>query len=264
MSAEIQPRDDRSRPVSPVRILVSVLSTLLFIAILLFATAFVLTPAGQTVLEGLKSLFAADSIQLWWYVTRAAGILAFLLLWFSTVLGLAVKSKFLDRMLDRMFTYDFHEFISLLSIGFLLLHVIVLMLDRYLPYSLGQVLIPFLSPYRPLWVGIGVISAYIIFLVTVTFYLRKKIGQKAYRLIHVVSLLGYLGATLHGIYAGTDAVLPAMKMLYDFTGLVVLFFTVYWLALAIFRKVEAPAVQPLAKAALPKTSTSSRHRYGVR
>jgi predicted ferric reductase len=261
MSTETRAGSDRPQPIPTLRIIVSILSTLLFIAVLLVATAFVLTPAGQTFVGSLKQLFAADSIQLWWYVTRAAGIVAYLLLWFSTVLGLAVKSKFLDRMLDRMFTYDFHEFISLLSIGFILLHVIVLLLDRYLPYSLGQVLIPFLSPYRPLWVGIGVIAFYVTLLVTVTFYLRTKIGQKAFRLIHVLSLVGYLGVTLHGLYAGTDAVLPAMKLLYDGTGLVVLFFTVYWLALAAFRKTEVPAKPP---ANLPIPKTSSRHRYGVR
>jgi len=261
MSAETRAGSDRSRSITPLRLIVSILSTLLFVAGLLFATAFVLTPAGQTFVGNLKQLFAADSIQLWWYVTRAAGIVAYLLLWFSTVLGLAVKSKFLDRMLDRMFTYDFHEFISLLSIGFVLLHVVVLMLDRYLPYSLGQVLIPFLSPYRPLWVGIGVVAFYVTLLVTVTFYLRTKIGQKAFRLIHILSLLGYLGVTLHGLYAGTDAVLPAMKLLYDGTGLAVLFFTAYWLALAAFRKTE---VQAKPRANLPILKTSGRHRYGVR
>jgi predicted ferric reductase len=257
MSVETRAQSNRRPSPSPRRVLISVLSTLFVIVGLLIATAFVLTPAGQTFVAGLKQLFAADSIQLWWYVTRAAGIVAFLLLWFSTVLGLSVTSKSLERLLDRMFTYDFHEFISLLSLGFVLLHVAVLMLDRYLPYNLGQVLVPFLSPYRPVWVGIGVIAFYLILLVTVTFYLRQKIGQKAFRAIHVLSLVGYLGVTLHGLYAGTDAVLPAMKLLYEGTGLVVLFLTVYWLVMAAFRKAE---LQRSTQAAKP----THRSRYGVR
>ena len=215
-----------------------------------------MTPVGQPLIQGLKWLLAADSIQVWWYVTRAAGIVAYLLLWFSMVLGLAVTSKYLDLLLDRMFTYDFHQFISLLSIGFVMLHILVLTIDFYLPYSVAQVLIPFLSPYRPLWVGIGVIGFYITLLVTITFYLRKRIGMRAFRVIHVLSLVGYLGVTLHGLYAGTDSALPVMQLVYKASGLVVLFLTVYWLALLALRKLEArqqaaaPVVRPKGRAGM--------------
>ncbi len=259
MSIERQASSNKSnQPASLARTAVSVLSTLLVIGFVLIAAVFAMTPSGQSLGGYLNQLFAADSIQLWWYVTRAAGIVAFLLLWFSTVLGLAVTSKNLDRLLDRMFTYDFHQFISLLSIAFMLLHVIVLMLDRYLPYSLWQVLIPFLSPYRPLWVGIGVLSFYVILTVTITFYMRSRIGMKSFRVIHYVSLAGYLGATLHGLYAGTDGVLPMMKLLYDGTGLVVVFMTVYWVVLALAKKAEAGKRVPAAPAPQPKTGIGIR------
>jgi len=188
------------------------------------------TAVGQNALGGLRTLFAADSTQIWWYVTRSAGIIAYLLLWFSTVWGLAVPSKLLTPVLEQTFTIDFHEFTSLLSIGFTLLHVFVLTIDRFLPYTPLQILVPFLSPYRPFWVGIGVLSFYITLLVTITFYLRSKIGVKTFRSIHVLSLLGYLGVTLHGLYAGTDAPLAAMQLLYKGTALTVIFLTVYWLA----------------------------------
>jgi len=141
-------------------------------------------------------------------------------------------------MLDRLFTYDFHEFISLLAVGFTLVHVIVLMLDNYMPYSIAQILVPFISPYRPFWVGVGVIAFYVILLVTITFYLRNRIGTRAFRAIHVVSLLGYIGVTLHGYFSGTDTALPSMKILYDVSGLAVLFLTVYWLVLLGLRNAE--------------------------
>ena len=197
------------------------------------------TGAGQSALSGLSQLFATDSTQIWWYVTRSAGIIAYLLLWFSTVWGLAVPSKVLTQVLDQTFTVDFHEFTSLLAIGFTLLHVFVLTIDRFLPYTPLQILVPFLSPYRPFWVGMGVIAFYITLLVTITFYLRKKIGMKAFRSIHVLSLLGYLGVTFHGLYAGTDAPLLAMQLLYKGTALVVIFLTTYWLVQKYLQNREA-------------------------
>jgi len=197
------------------------------------------TAIGQSAFAGLRQLFAADSTQIWWYVTRSAGIIAYLLLWFSMVWGLAVPSKLLNPVLGATFTVDFHEFISLLSIGFTLLHVFVLTIDRYLPYTPLQILVPFLSPYRPFWVGMGVIAFYITLLVTITFYLRSKIGMKAFRSIHLLSLLGYLGVTLHGIYAGTDSPLLSMQLLYKGSGLTVIFLTLYWLVLKYMERREA-------------------------
>jgi predicted ferric reductase len=217
------------------------LSITLVLAAGLAATLILLpqTAAGQSALSGLKQLFVADSTQIWWYVTRSSGIIAYLLLWLSMVWGLVVPSKLLNPVIGPTFTIDFHEFISLLSIGFTLVHVFVLTIDRYLPYSLLQILVPFLSPYRPFWVGMGVIAFYITLLVTVTFYLRSKIGMKTFRSIHVLSLLGYLGVTLHGVFAGTDSPLVAMQLLYNGTALVVIFLTVYWLAQKYIQNREA-------------------------
>jgi predicted ferric reductase len=175
------------------------------------------------------------------------------------VLGLAVSSKYLDRLLDRLFTYDFHQFISLLSIAFVLLHVAVLLFDRYLPYTLWQILVPFISPYRSLWVGVGVIGFYLTLLVTITFYIRNWIGNRAFRLIHVLSLLGYLGATLHGIYAGTDSPLASMQLLYKGTGLVVIFLTIFWLVLVALRKLETRRLVVMAS-----RLNHQRHRIPAR
>jgi sulfoxide reductase heme-binding subunit YedZ len=174
-------------------------------------------------------LFAWSSVQSMWYITRSAGLVAYLLLWLSTAWGLAVSSKIFDPLLHRAVTYDFHQFLSLLAIGFLFLHVLVLMVDRYMPYSLAQILFPFLSPYRPFWVGIGVIGFYLTLLVTVTFYLRKHIGVKAFQSIHVLSLVAFFGAALHGIFAGTDSALLVTRWMYAGTLLVVVFLLSHWM-----------------------------------
>jgi predicted ferric reductase len=241
-------------------VVVSILLTFFVIGVILIGAIVAMTPAGQSLGGYLRFLLALDSVQLWWYVTRASGIIAYLLLWFSTILGLAVTSKYLDGMLDRLFTYDFHEFISLLSVGFTLVHVGVLMLDLYLPYSLAQILVPFISPYRPFWVGVGVISFYVILLVTITFYLRNKIGRRAFRAIHVLSLLGYIGVTLHGYFSGTDTALPSMQILYEISGLAVLFLTVYWLVLLGIRNGERrrQAAAVLAASASQKRQIPAR------
>jgi methionine sulfoxide reductase heme-binding subunit len=229
-----------------------IVSAALAAGLLAALTLLLVSPIGTTLRSGLRWLFAADSTQLWWYVTRSAGVIAYLLLWFSTAWGLAIPTKILTPSLSQEFTFDFHEFISLLTIGFVTLHIGVLLFDRYLPYTLWQVLIPFLSSYRPIWVGLGVISFYLILLVTITFYLRNRIGMKSFRSIHWLSFVAYLGVTLHGLYAGTDAPLAAMQLLYRGTALVIVFLTVYWLVMKLQKK-SAPGKPPSTPAKQQQT-----------
>ena len=206
------------------------------VSVLVTGAIVLASPIGSAVHSVANWLFALESTQTTWFITRSAGMIAYLLLWLSTIWGLAISSKIIDRLLQRSFTFDFHQVSSLLALGFLGLHVFILMADQYLPYTFTQILVPFLSPYRPFWVGIGVLAFYISILVTATFYLRQKIGMKTFRLIHYTSLIGYLGATFHGIFAGTDSSLPAAMLMYVATFLVVVFLVAYWLLMIWFSK----------------------------
>jgi methionine sulfoxide reductase heme-binding subunit len=192
----------------------------------------------MSLINTLSNLFAIDSLQFWWYLTRAAGLMGYFLLWLSTAWGLVVSSKILDPILERAYAYDFHEYLSWLGLAFVATHVVVLMADKYMPYNIWQVMIPFLSPYRPFWVGIGVITFYLSVLVTAAFYLKKKIGTETFRKIHYLSLVAYLGGTLHGLFAGTDSVLPIANILYKGTFLITLFLVMYWIVLLYFKKRE--------------------------
>jgi len=214
-----------ARPDIPYGRLVIALAALALLA----AAGLLAAPFSNGLRALLAQLLALDTTRATWYVTRSAGMIAYLLLWLSTAWGLALPTKLLDGRLGRAFTFDFHQFISLLSLGFLGLHIVVLAGDQFMPYSLAQLLVPFLSPYRPVWVGLGSLAFYLALLVTVTFYLRRRIGQGLFRLIHLSSLLAYLGATLHGLMAGTDSALPAAQLMYLASFLIVVFLTQYGL-----------------------------------
>ncbi len=187
----------------------------------------------------LTWLLAPANISLTWVITRTAGLVAYLLLWLSTVWGLAVSSRILEGRLHGAYTYDFHQFISLLAIGFLLLHLVMLLFDSYAPFSVAQLLVPLLSSYRPLWVAVGILAFYLVLLVTVTFYLRDRIGQAAFRTIHMLSLLAFVGAALHGMFAGTDTPLAIVKWMYAGSFLSVVFLTTYWMVLLGQKKLQA-------------------------
>ena len=204
------------------------------------------------VVQGSSWLLALPEGKATWYITRSAGLVAYLLLWFATAWGLAVPSRILNGVLHGSFTFEFHEFISLLAISFTAVHMGVLLFDHYAPFTLVQIALPFLSDYRPFWTGIGILSMYLVVLVTVTFYLRGRIGMKAFRAIHLLSLLGYLGAALHGLYAGTDSALPTVQWMYAGTFLTIVFLLTYWLVEQAMRKMPARRSREAAGPALKR------------
>lgn len=214
--------------------------TILLVAAVFIVMLIVITigdsSANPNLAQRTQALFAMNSTQIWWYVTRASGLTAYFLLWLSMVWGFAIPTGIIKPVLQNTFTYDFHEHLSLLGLGFVIVHMVVLLFDRYLPFSVIQLLIPFTDTYRPVWVGLGIISFYIMLPVTFTFYLRQRIGAKMFRSIHVLSLVSYLGVTLHGLFAGTDSALPITMIIYVGTFLVVVFLTVYWLMTRTFGK----------------------------
>jgi len=179
-----------------------------------------------------------DSVHLWWYVTRAAGLMGYLLFWLSTLWGFAVSSKIFDSFLERMFTYDFHEHLSLLSLGFIVLHALVLLVEKVEPLSVMEILVPFVSAYRPFWTGIGIIAFYLTVLVTVTFYIRSWISMKTFRVIHYLSVVAYFGSLFHSLYAGSDSLLSWVQWMYGGTTLVTVFFMMYWVFLLWQRRSE--------------------------
>ncbi len=85
------------------------------------------TPLGSSLGHFFSWLFAANTTQVTWYITRAAGLTSYLLLWLSVFWGLAVSSKILESLLHGSFTYDFHQFLSLLAIGFIAIHLLALL-----------------------------------------------------------------------------------------------------------------------------------------
>jgi predicted ferric reductase len=216
------------------------ISTILLVGVIfigmLLAITFSQSLGGASFAQKIQALFAMNSTQIWWYVTRASGLTGYFLLWLSMVWGFAIPTGMVKPVLENVFTYDFHEHLSLLGLGFVLVHVGVLLFDKYLPFSILQILIPFIDTYRPLWVGLGIISFYLLLLVTFTFYLRQRIGSKTFRSIHVLSLVSYLGTTLHGLLAGTDSALPITMAIYAGTFLIVVFLTIYWLIMRTSKK----------------------------
>ena len=205
---------------------------------ILIAVGFVLV--GQA--GGLAALGTALlGSQAPWYLSRASAFVAYVLLWWSMILGLSITNRLARAWPGGPAAADLHEHASLLGLGFALLHALVLLADNYIGYTLPQILIPFASAsYLPLWVGLGQIGLYVMALVTVSFYVRRWIGARTWRALHYLSFAVFVLAALHGLFAGTDSSTIWAFWMYLGTGASVVAMTIY----RIFAKPRQPASAP--------------------
>ena len=162
-----------------------------------------------------------------------------MLLTLDVALGLAVRTRRLEPWLARWRAFDLHRFTALLLVAVAALHVLALLGDRYIGFSLPQLLVPFAAPYRPLWTALGVLALYLLLAIVASFFVRRVIGQRAWRRLHYLTFAVFALALLHGVLAGTDAGTVWGVLLYLSTG-----GTVGALAWWRFRRAGAPA--PLA------------------
>lgn len=179
-------------------------------------------------LPGLAASLYGQAPKAFWYVSRASALVAYVLLWISMAFGLIITNRMARLWPGGPAAFDLHEYTSWLGLAFGLFHALILMGDHYINYSLAQVLMPFASVnYKPFWVGIGQLGFYTLALVTVTFYVRKQIGSRVWRLVHYLSFGSWLMAMVHGLFAGSDTTAPAVLAMYWFTGGSLVFLFVY-------------------------------------
>jgi len=143
--------------------------------------------------------------QLLWFASRGSGIVSLVLLTAVTVLGLISVVRWQRPTWPRFVTADLHSNLALLSVVFVGVHIVAAILDPFAKLGITSAVIPFDSSYRPLWVGLGVISVYLIVAVIITSLLRERIGQKTWRAVHWLAYGAWPLAVLHGAGSGSYA-----------------------------------------------------------
>jgi len=139
-----------------------------------------------------------------WYLSRSSGFVLLAVFTATVVLGLLTAGRVASPRWPRFVTEALHRNLSLISIGLLVLHVTVVVADRYVPVDLIDAFVPFLSPYVPLWLGLGALASDIMLLVALTSLLRVRMGRRAWRIVHWTAYAAWPLAVAHGIGIGTD------------------------------------------------------------
>ena len=155
--------------------------------------------------------------QAFWYLTRATGLVSFVLLTGSVALGLLMTGKAASR-LRRNATYDLHRFVALLTLILTVVHTFIVLPDAFIGFSVWELLVPFASPYRATYMALGTLSLYLMGVVIATFYMRPFVPYSAWRAIHYATFAVFVMALVHGIGAGSDGGTVWAQALYWASG----------------------------------------------
>jgi len=150
-----------------------------------------------------------------WYVVRAAGFVAAGLLILLMLSGIGQVTGLTYRFIEPVKAWALHKAMAIALCVSIAIHVGFLLLDHYLPFSLGQVLVPLNSSYSNgtkmlgiplggLAVAFGILAMYGVAIIVASSLGWINTRRARWHKLHYLSYLVMFLVILHGLYAGTD------------------------------------------------------------
>ena len=164
--------------------------------------------AARRVARPRRGSMTDPSTHLFWITSRAAGFTALLAASASVAVGIASAPNAPFRLGSRRDLRPLHEALALITLAAIAVHGVVLLGDSFLRPGLTGILVPFAGGYRPFWTGLGIIGAYGLAALGLTYYMRARIGPERWRIAHRFTVVFWLAAVVHSFGAGTDAWQP--------------------------------------------------------
>jgi methionine sulfoxide reductase heme-binding subunit len=151
------------------------------------------------------TVLAASGPSPLWYLSRGTGAVTLLLLTVSVVLGIVDQRRWRPAGWPRFVLDALHRNVSLLVLALLVLHIASSVIDSFAPIRLVDAFVPFMSAYRPVWLGLGALAFDLILAVLITSVLRRHLNHAAWRMVHWLAYAAWPIAVVHGVTTGTDA-----------------------------------------------------------
>jgi methionine sulfoxide reductase heme-binding subunit len=139
-----------------------------------------------------------------WYISRATGVVALLLLTAVMMIGILINRQGRLPGLPRFAVTNLHRNLSLMAVVFIVIHVVTAVLDGYVSIPLVSGIIPFTSGYEGFWLGLGTISSDLMLALIVTSLIRGRLSRRLWKAVHWLAYASWPIAFAHSIGSGTD------------------------------------------------------------
>jgi hypothetical protein len=167
------------------------------------------------------------SAQVWWYATRASGLVSWGLVSAAVIWGLAVSTRVTAGRPTPAWLLDLHRFLGGLAVTFTGIHLASLAADGYTDFGLADLLVPLRSAWHPVPVAWGVLALYLLLAIELTSLAQRRLPRRLWRRVHATSIVLFVLATVHGFAAGSEADNRLLRWFALATVTVVLFLLLY-------------------------------------
>ena len=145
------------------------------------------TAAGSTRPSGWDGrVIAAIDTRFWWWLSRASGIVAWVVVAAAVVWGLLASTKMIRRRGVPAWILDLHRYLGTLTIVFVAVHVFAIWADSFVKFGPRQLFVPFASTWRPHAVAWGIVSTYLLVAIQTTSWAMRKLPRRVWHRIHIV------------------------------------------------------------------------------
>ncbi len=147
---------------------------------------------------------AAVDSRLWWWLSRSAGIVAWVAIAAAVAWGLLASTRLVRRRGLPAWILDLHRHLGTITIVLVSVHVGAVWADSYVHFGAKELFVPFASTWRPHAVAWGIVSTYVLVAIQLTSWVMRRLPRKLWHRVHVLSVPMLGAATVHGLLAGTD------------------------------------------------------------
>jgi DMSO/TMAO reductase YedYZ heme-binding membrane subunit len=149
-----------------------------------------------------------------WVVGRASAMCAYVLLVALVLMGLLLSHPWRSRVRrpSTAARIRLHITLSVFTLVFITLHIVILATDRYAGVGWWGALVPMGASYRPVAITIGLIAVWSGLLAGITAALAGRLPRRLWWPIHKVASVALVLAWLHSVLGGKDTV--ALFVLY--------------------------------------------------
>lgn len=180
----------------------------------------------------LATLAADRFVASWpWYIVRAAGFVAAGLLFLLMFSGIGQVTGFTYRFIEPIKAWALHKALAFALAASIAVHVLFLLIDKYLPFTIQQILVPFASDYSnkvPLFglalggaaVALGVLAMYGVALIILSSLGWIDTKKGVWRILHYLGYVVMLFVFLHALAAGSDLKYGTFRAAWIAVGLV--------------------------------------------
>jgi sulfoxide reductase heme-binding subunit YedZ len=139
-----------------------------------------------------------------WYLSRSTGLVLLVLLSVTLVLGIIVHRRGGVPGLPSFAVTGLHRNAALLAVVLLAVHIVTAVVDPFVRIQWLAVLVPFISHYEPVWLGLGALTLDLVLAAVITSLLRQRIGPRTWRAVHLLTYVAFPLGAIHGIGAASD------------------------------------------------------------